>query len=179
MTEVTDEILLDRLKKGDVNSLGVLYERYKTLFFNYFLRTTRDYDASSDLLMETFERIYKYSSSYRSIRKVRPWLFQIASNLTKDYFKKSKRLEVRVEMNSEIPADNPEFLIDNSYRNKQLLKAMGKLKPTERNIINMYYLLEMSYEEISICEDISINNARIKVCRALKKLKELLKDSGI
>jgi len=43
----------------------------------------------------------------------------------------------------------------------------------------MYYLLEMTYEDIAINENISINNARIKVCRALKSLKELLKDSEL
>ncbi|WP_297798275.1 RNA polymerase sigma factor [uncultured Eudoraea sp.] len=179
MTEITDEILLDRLKKGDVHSLGVLYERYKTLFFNFFLRITGDYDASNDLLMETFDRIYKYSSSYKPIKKARPWIYQIASNLTKDYFKKSKRTKALEEMNLEILDDNHEFLDDGEYRNRQLMSAMGQLNARERSIINMYYLLEMSYEEISGNENISVNNARILVCRALKKLKKLLKNSGI
>ncbi|WP_422104447.1 RNA polymerase sigma factor [Winogradskyella sp.] len=179
MIEVKDEILLDRLKNGDVDSLGTLYERYKERLFNYFLRSTGNYEISNDLLMETFERVYKYRGSYKTQRKVRPWLFQIATNLLKDSYKKSTKfmpIDERISNLKVVKADEP---TDVAYRNKQLEKALLRLKPKQRQIVNMYYLLEMSYEDIAIIESISINSVRIKVCRALKKLKELLKDSEL
>ncbi|RNC86257.1 MAG: RNA polymerase sigma factor [Winogradskyella sp.] len=182
MTELKDEVLLDNLKRGDVNALGKLYERYKTVLFNYFLRTVRDYDASNDLLMETFERVYKYRNSYQSSRKVRSWLFQIASNLTKDYFKKTKQSTAignSWREHTETKTTESEISSDITYRNSALMRALNQLKPTERNLINMYYLLEMSYEDMATAEGITVNNARIKVCRALKRLKETLKDSEL
>lgn len=68
---------------------------------------------------------------------------------------------------------------DDQERKSLLLKALMKLKPDEQRIIQLYYLLEMPYEEISSLEKITINTARIRVCRALKKLNQLLKNSGI
>ena len=176
MTTVTDEILLENLKKGDINSLGLLYERYKTVLLNYFLRTIGDYDISNDLLMETFERVYKYRHSHKTSKKVRPWLYQIAANLTKDHFRKSKPLAITDEMNLETVKSTVEDVNDKTYKNQQLLNALNKLKPQERNILSMYYLLEMSYKDIAANENITVNNARIKVCRALKKLKDIAKE---
>ena len=179
MTDLTDETLLDHLKRGDINALGVLYERYKTVLFNYFLRTTKDYDTSNDLLIETFERVYKYRKSYQSGRKVRSWLFQMASNLTKDYFKKTKQLQDLGKSwgsSKAISSDDSDIPSDIAYRHQQLQRALGQLKATDRELIHRYYLLEMPYEDIAKIENISINNARIKVCRALKTLKTLLKD---
>lgn len=176
MSDTTDEYLLEQLKNGNTKSLGVLYERNKTLLFNYFLRCTRDYDTSNDLLMETFERIFKYCHSYNSLKKVRPWIFQIATNVLKDTYKKSNQFGSIDESALKIKIVDPEESVHSTYRNKQLQEALLRLKPSQRNIVNMYYLLELSYEDIASTENISINNARIKVCRALKELKKLLKD---
>ena len=179
MIEITDENLLEQLKKGDVQCLGKLYERYKSVLFNYFLRTTGDNDSSNDLVMETFERVYKYRNSYMYPKKVRTWIFSIASNLLRDYFKKAKKLKALNLSDVEIITNYPQYSMDEAYKNNLLQKALNHLKPSQRNIITMYYLLEMSYEDIAACQNISINNARITVCRALKKMKEILKDSDL
>ncbi|WP_297692368.1 RNA polymerase sigma factor [uncultured Eudoraea sp.] len=179
MTGLTDEHLMTNIKNGDTKSLGVLYERYKNILFTFFIRTIQDYNASNDLLMETFERIYKYRSSYSATKKARPWIFQIASNLSKDYYKKWGKRQSIDKLKQEIIMIQPELPDETKSRDKLLHAALNKLKPPQRNIINMYYLLEMTYEDIAANENISINNARIKVCRALKNLKELLKDSEL
>lgn len=179
MTDLTDESLLKTLCNGEIKSLGILYERYKGILHNYFFRVTGDQEASNDLLMATFERIYKYRQSYESRKKVRPWIFQIASNLIKDHYKKSKRWVSINTSHYKEKTMNTEVSMDRVARHKKLHKALHQLKPSQRNIISMYYLLEMSYQDISISENISVNNARIKICRSLKKLKEILKDSDL
>ena len=179
MTSLTDEFLIKELCDGETKNLGIIYERYKVLLFNYFLRTTRDYDVSNDLLMETVERIYKYRFTYNPSKKVRPWLFQIASNLVKDFYNRSNKYVEISKTIYESPVMEAKLSLDSADRSKYLQKALETLKPANRNIINKYYLLEMSYEDIALSENISVNNARIKICRSLKKLKQLLKDSEI
>lgn len=176
---LTDEKLMEKVRDGELNHLGTLYERYKQILFNYFIRVTNNYDASNDLIMETFERIYKYRNSYRGSKKFRNWLFQISNNLINDYYRKSNRLVPLANSNYESETVKPNSLYETNERHKMLYAAMTKLTVSERNIINMYYLLEMTYEEIANTKNISINNARIKICRGLKKLNDLLKKSGI
>ncbi|NNK29547.1 MAG: sigma-70 family RNA polymerase sigma factor, partial [Flavobacteriaceae bacterium] len=45
--------------------------------------------------------------------------------------------------------------------------------------ITQYYLMEAPYSEIAVMENISVNTARIRVCRTLKQLKELLKNADL
>ncbi|MBT8219376.1 MAG: RNA polymerase sigma factor [Bacteroidia bacterium] len=173
---MTDELLLQKIIRGETQVLGVLYKRYSTLLFNYFYRVTKDYNASNDLLMETFARIHKYRHSYKPSRKVRPWIFQIGSNLLKDHLKKiSKTISIHESDVQQIGVQ-PDRYSEISDRQRRTQQAMARLKLSERNIVTQYYLLEMSYEAIAETENITVNNARIKVCRALKKLKALLKD---
>lgn len=179
MTHPTDEMVLEELQNGNTVSLGILYERYKTLLFNYFLKVTTDRDVSSDLLMETFERVYKYRGSYKSKKKVRPWLFQIASNLINDYYRTTNPLVAVDSVKVVDESDIPQYAGDASERTRLLQQAMNELKPDQRNMVTMYYLLEMSYNEIALAEGITVNNARIKICRSLKRLNTLLKHSGI
>lgn len=179
MSSPTDEMLLQALKDGNAEGLGTLYERYKTLLYNFFLKSTQDKDLSSDLLMETFERVYRYRNSFDPNKKVRPWIFQIASNLVKDHYKKSKRISSVDVKNVENQVNAEDDSEDASIRSQLLKMALSQLKPSERSIVSMYYLLEMSYSDIAESEGITVNNARIKVCRALKKLNDLLKNSGV
>ncbi len=179
MMIISDETLFEKLRNGDIESLGTLYERYKDLLFNFFLRNTGNYHSSNDLVMETFERVFKYRHSFKNSKKIRPWIFQIASNLVKDYFKKSMDNKSLDAVEFEDNTVHPEISGDVQYRNKQVQKALNSLKPSQRNIINMYYILEMSYQDIAVSENTSINSVRIKVCRALKKLNKLLKDKEL
>ncbi|MEL6811997.1 MAG: sigma-70 family RNA polymerase sigma factor [Bacteroidota bacterium] len=179
MMEISDETLFEKLRNGDIKSLGIIYERYKDLLFNFFLRNTGNYHSSNDLVMETFERVFKYRHSFKNSKKIRPWIYQIASNLVKDYYKKSENNKSLDTLEFEDNIVHPEIPADVQYRHKLIQKALNRLKPSQRNIINMYYILEMSYQDIAVSENTSINSVRIKVCRALKKLNELLKDKEL
>lgn len=179
MMDPTDEALITKLKAGEVRSLGILYERYKSLLYNYFVRTTQDEDASNDLIMEVFERVYRYSGSFKLGQKFRPWIYQIANNLIKDHFKKIGRSVSLDSSKTEMQTNEMVVPGEALEQQKLLMTAMARLNPSERNIINMYYLLEMGYEEIAAVENMTVNTARIHVCRGLKKLHTILKDSGI
>lgn len=179
MSVPTDEFLMQKLKEGQTACLGQLYERYRQLLANYFLRVTTDWQASNDLLMETFERVFKYKESYMIEKAFKPWLYSIAHNLVNDHFKKINR---HLSINNQAlvqPEWQPEVASDQKKINDLLYKAMAKLPVDQRQIVNQYYLLGMPYKDIASEHQITENTARIRVCRALKTLKVLLKDSGI
>lgn len=166
---------MTNLKLGDTEALGELYERYKTQLFSFFLRTSGDRMASNDLLMNTFERLYKYRKSFKEDAAFRPWCFQIANNLIKDYFKlRTKQSDINKVIISDDEATDT-FLEGETRSYDDLYKALNKLKPIDKRIITQYYLLEIPYSEIANLENISVNTARIRVCRALKQLNGFMK----
>ena len=54
---MTDEQLMILVKKGQVEVLGQLYERYKRVLYSYFIRITTDQQLSQDLTQNVFERV--------------------------------------------------------------------------------------------------------------------------
>lgn len=179
MQPPSDEILMSEVKAGNTEALGELYNRYKNTLFTYFLRASGDRAESNDLLMNTFERLYKYRKGFKEEATFRPWCYQIANNLLKDHFKREKRHTKMTE--ARYPDDESKLLTkpDNVNAYNVLYKALDKLKPRDKRIITQYYLLGSAYSEIAIMENISVNTARIRVCRTLKKLRELLKNTDL
>lgn len=166
------------LQEGNNTCLGKLYERYKTILLNYFVAITRDRDAADDLLMEVFERIYKYRNSFDPSRKFKSWMYQMANNLLHDYRKKLSRSNSLENTKEEISYQQS-YNFDERDRNMLLKKALGRLNEGERKVISMYYLLEIPYSEIAQIEGVSVNSIRIRVCRALKNLNAIITNSGI
>ncbi len=178
MQSEKDEILMQRLQEGITSNLGVLYTRYKIVLLNYFINVTQDYQVSNDLLMELFERIYKYRNSFDPSKKFKSWLYQMSNNLLKDHFKKSSRLK-SIDTFQEEEAYEEDFELQQNFKTELLKKAMAQLPVSERKVISMYYLLEIPYCEIAQIEGASVNSIRIRVCRALKNLNTIITNSGI
>ncbi len=165
-----------QVKADNPDALGELYERYKSRLITFFLRLTGNKAVSNDLLMNTFERIHKYRKSYREESSFRSWCFQIANNLTKDHFKsqgqQTKLMDDQGIEGLSLVEDSAE--VESSHR--RLYAALNKLSDLDKRIVTQYYLLELPYSEIAVMEEITVNTARIRVCRALKQLKKDLKD---
>ncbi|MBT8178159.1 MAG: sigma-70 family RNA polymerase sigma factor [Eudoraea sp.] len=179
MQPLSDEILMSQVKAGETQALGELYERYKSKLFTYFLRVSGDRAASNDLLMNTFERLYKYRKGFKEDAAFRPWCYQIANNLLKDHFKRQRRNAKLTKAHFTQNEAIHQLEIDNPPNYNVLHKALDQLNPLDKRIITQYYLMEAPYNEIAVMENISVNSARIRVCRTLKQLKELLKNADL
>ena len=178
MQSKSDKEIMTRLQQGDVDSLGVLFERYQLRIFNYFLRMANDRDRAGDLLMEVFERVYRYRKSFQIEKPFTPWLYRIANRVMVDQFNLQKKRSGYCDR----PDENWEELswqADTEVHHAFLLRALRALGAQDQRLIQQHYLLEMSYVEMAEMEGLSVNAIRIRICRALKKLNYLLKDSGI
>jgi len=60
----TDNELMEQVRDGRVEKLAVLFERYQTMLYNFFLRLTGNRAASEDLVQEVFMRVLKYRAGY-------------------------------------------------------------------------------------------------------------------
>ncbi len=61
----SDNALMMKVRDGDLDKLGLLFERYNLRLFGFFYRLTHRRDISEDLVQGVFERILKYRESYK------------------------------------------------------------------------------------------------------------------
>lgn len=163
-----------RVKAGETQKLGLLYERYKKRLFGFFYQMNKDASLSEDLVQNVFMKILKYKHTYTEESKFIVWLFQIARNTSYDSFKKSKKYMHRdiddVGYVISSGEDAQETMIDRE-NTVTLRKAMALLSPEKKEVIVLSKLKELKYKEVGEILGCTEGNARIKVHRAINDLK--------
>ncbi len=76
------------VRNGEMEKLGVLYERHRTTLFNFFVRLTGSYPMSEDLVQDVFLRMLKYRQTFEAGNRFTTWMYQIARNVHFDSFRK-------------------------------------------------------------------------------------------
>lgn len=175
MNELADNLIMLKVRDGEVGRLGILFERHHVPLYNYFLRLTNRREASDDLVQEVFLRMLKYRQGYRGDSPFTVWMYRIARNSWVDYLKKAKR-ETSWDENSEEPASDdplPGQELEESQELIQLRRALFKLAPEKREVLVLSRYQEMKYEEIAELLGCAVGTIKARVHRALKDLKEI------
>ncbi len=168
----TDEALMAEVKDGNLDLASELYERYSKRLFNYFVKISRDRDASYDMMQNTFLRVIKYKHTYRDGNPFKAWFYQIARNVFADHLRKNKVLHsdyTPIESIADVRQED-----DSDEKNHQenvLRKSMSKLSDESREILVMSRYQNMKYVEISEVLGITVSSVKVKVHRAIKKLR--------
>src|SRR5437660_3880918 len=77
-----------RVRDGEVEKLGVLYERHRTPLFSFFVRLTGNAQAGEDLVHDVFLRMLKYRHTFETGNRFTPWMYQVARNAHFDFWRK-------------------------------------------------------------------------------------------
>ena len=109
---ISDEELAVKIKYGDTDALDMLVRRYHSPIHAYIVRMGVGYHQADDIVQEVFIKLIRSMQSYETARPFKPWLYTIASNTYKDYFKQAyvKRnvLVSEIEENNQTSTDGPE-----------------------------------------------------------------------
>ena len=175
MEKFNDELLMQDVKNGNLDSLGPLFEKYHVKLYNFFLRLTNNKDISRDLTQNVFRRIISYRESYNDHWKFRTWMYQIARNVHLKYCQENKFLKSDFHEPEHIKQDNKTALEEMDFETKKsaLHEALSQLNPEEREIIELSKFQGLKYQEISEITGNSVTAIKVKVHRTIQKLKEL------
>lgn len=172
MEALTDEALMARVREGDLDPAGLLFERHHAALYRFFLHTTRRRALSQDLVQDVFVRVLRYRTSYRPGALVRPWLFGIARNLLADQWAQATpdaRPLDDITAASEEPS--PLGALEGAEQKRRLDVALDRLPPDQRELLVLSHLGAMPYPELAATYAITVNAARVRVCRALRALR--------
>ena len=177
----SDAKLILGLQNGNLEALGVLYDRHRGLVFRTALAITGDAEAAADLLQEVFLRLHRFASHIDSGRPLEPWLYRMTTNLSYTWVKRHNHLLRPLEdvadwltgNRKDIPAVRSE--INESWR--QIQQAMSTLPLSHRGVVVLYYIDDLSILEIAEILEIPVGTvkSRLHYSRlALRKSLDLL-----
>ncbi len=175
MDSLSDASLMLKVKSGDTEKLGLLYERYKKRLFGFFYQMNHNVDLSEDLVQNVFIKILKYKHNYSDESKFLAWIFQIARNVSYDNYNKSKKEQNNINLTDVAykidNKNNAEQTIASNEDLSTLKIAMQKLTYEESEILILSKFKELKYKEIGEIIGCSEGSARIRAHRALNELK--------
>jgi len=166
----------------DEDAFRVFYERTARPVWAYLSRMTGDARLADDLLQETYYRFLRAGGTHESDAHRRNYLFRIATNLVHDHRRRPRA--DRVEMTEQIEAadarldSNAAHLAERTVRRLDLARAMGRLKPRERDMLWLAYANGSSHQEIADALGLKRASIKLLLFRARRRLANLLRDSG-
>jgi RNA polymerase sigma-70 factor (ECF subfamily) len=148
-----DGRLIQRLQSGDLDALGQLYDRHRLPVFRTALAITHDQDAAEDILQEVFLRLHTYVHRVDTSLPLSPWLYRITVNLSYTYVTRRNKWRVPLEdfVDQLIgPAKySPEPVVERHDDIRLMQKAIDTLAFSQRVVIVLYYLNDLSLQEIA------------------------------
>ncbi len=171
---MTDEKIMTRVSRGNLDGSKILFNRYHTRIYNFFLRLTFNREVSRDLMQNVFYRLLKYRDTWKDNRQFRPWIFTICRNEYNDYLKKEGRFTTNSVDIEEIKETSAGLVIDpaNSERVKNLYDALLKISTEHRKILLLSKSMKLKNKEIAEILDTNENAVKGMIFRAMARLRE-------
>ena len=174
--EMSDEELIVVLQAGDQQAFSHVMDRYQGKLYAYVMRLTNHRDEAHDIVQDVFMKAYKNIHRFDTERKFSSWVYRIAHNESVNWLKKKTRakvesLENRAEAGIQL-ADKVDVEEDYIVKEDQIMvrEAIEKLPAKYQEVMDLRYLQQQSYEEISKRLDKPINTVGTLINRAKKKL---------
>lgn len=171
---MTDELIMEAVKNGDLQRASVLFERYHRRIYNFLARMAMDRDLAEDLTQNVFMRLIRYRSSYHEGARFQSWIYQVARNVFADHYQAQKR-KASGFIDIEKMSDHIEDTDDSGAmeeREALLQRSMARLSEEQRELLVLTRFQHMKYEDVAVILDTTVANIKVKVHRAIAKLRE-------
>lgn len=180
--------LVDRALNGDQRAYTELMSLYRDSVFFMMKKMIANIDDAEDLTIEAFGKAFKRLAQYSPDYAFSTWLFKIASNNCIDFLRRKKlgstmSLDAGFDSNDdqegsidvEFSGLDPEQALMKEQRIDEMHRIVEQLKPKYKQLVEMRYFKELSYEEISVELDLPLGTVKAQLFRARELMFEILK----
>lgn len=173
-----DPGLVTRSQRGDRQALEALVTALEPNLYSYLLRKVEEEHLAQDLMQEVLLRVVRSIGSYRPERPFESWVFTIAANLCRDYYRNPKRgqsLDVIEDGLKETwVGEGPDEAADREEWKAMLPKAVERLPPEQKEVVLLRVYGGMSFQEIADAVGCPLNTALGRMRYAILNLRKYM-----
>ena len=179
MKPILDDLtLIDKILLGDQVAVRILIDRHKNYAYTIAFRILGIAEEAEEAAQDAFIKAIRSLNTFQRNGKFTTWFYRIVFNTAVS--RKRKKTAETVEIN-----DSNEFLAGNTENENSLIRdekarylnlAIHRLKEEDKTIITLYYLKELTMDEVSEITSIPVNTLKVKLFRSRKRLAVILKD---
>ncbi len=181
MEQQSDEALMAAVMAGEASALALLVQRHHGPLMGYLYRLAGgDRPLAEDICQETFLRLL-HQQQYQAGRPFKPWLYAIATNLARDYFKSavvSRTLHQRGQDETLLalcdPAPGPEERALAAEQGADVAAAFARLGEEYRAALLLRFYQGLSLQEIADALHVPLGTVKSRLSVGTRRLRELL-----
>ena len=159
---------LERIALNDIEAFNELYNLINNNVYSFALSILKNSEDAKDVMQEVFITIYHNAYKYQNQNKPMAWILTITKNIAYTKIRNNKKT---------INVDEIEFITKPNHDDKILVEyLLNNLTTEERNIIILHAMNGFKFYEIAKILDLKLTTTLSKYHRAIKKLKELIKE---
>lgn len=190
--QLTDQQLIKSYLEGSERSFEILLNRNKDRVFGYIMSKVRDSALANDIFQDVFIKVIKTlkNGRYNEEGKFLPYVLTISHNLVIDHFRRIKKMPTISETSSKSEDfdifsvlkrtdDTIEDTLIKEQIESDVVNLVQYLPNDQREVLEKRIFKGMSFKDIALLDDISINTALGRMRYALINLRKLVEKHDV
>ena len=181
MERENDVQLIRRILSGNDEAFSVLVRKHQKSIHALAWRKVGDFHIAEEITQDTFLKVYKHLAQLKNPNQFGGWIYVIANNLCKKWHEKNKSVMQSLEAT---PIEEIEKFSYTHHLSEQrqteitedrhelVKKLLAQLPESERTVVTLFYLGEMTAKEIGKFLGVSVNTVKSRLRRGRERLQE-------
>jgi RNA polymerase sigma-70 factor, ECF subfamily len=179
----TDQQLIDLAREGDNQALRDLIVRYSTPVYNLAYRFARNQADAEDITQDVFIKVWRKMYTYDEEKSFKTWVLAIARNASLDWLKKRRPVAFSaINRDNQLPIEDTiedaeplaDAELDALLRRSYIKKAAEELSPDYQAVLTLRHNENLTFQEIALVMNESIDTIKSRYRRAIGLLKKRL-----
>ena len=170
--------LRTRVRAGDKDAFGVLFEEHARVVYNHAFRLTGNWSTAEEVVSLTFLEAWRLRSTIRPEGgSLLPWLLVIALNVARNVSRTTRRQQAamsRLQPGTDVPdfADELAGRLDDATQLEAVRAALTRLRRSERDVLALCVWSGLNYAEAAEALGVPVGTVRSRLSRARRKLQK-------
>ncbi|MHC4475176.1 MAG: RNA polymerase sigma factor [Planctomycetota bacterium] len=164
-----EQVLILRCQVGDKDAFAELIERYQAPLRYFISRLLPNSGMTEDIFQDTWLAVIRKIHTLRKLDAFSAWLYQIARNRVYRELRRERQLSA-LDESAPVPNDKQDdgFSPDDAVK---IHNCLEKLRPEHKEVLMLYFLEQMSYQQIAQVLDCNLGTVKSRMYYAKRALK--------
>ncbi|HEY2049649.1 MAG TPA: RNA polymerase sigma factor [Caulobacteraceae bacterium] len=172
---VDEPSLVGRVAKGDERAFDELYRLYLPRLRRFLGAMLSSPPLVEEVLDDTMFVVWTRSASYDGASKVSTWIFSIAYRTALSALRRRREPQSDDQQDERpSPDPGPEEQLAGKHVRRALVRAMDRLSPDHRAVVDLTYFHELDYREIAQIMGCPVETVKTRMHYARRRLRGVL-----
>jgi len=174
LKSLSDEQLVARAREElpyRTRAYEELMRRHDRLMFGVCLRLVGNRQDAEDITQDVMLKVFSKLHSFEGRSSLKTWLVRVTRNASMDWLKKRAISRRYTDALAQEPQEESTIV----YEENHVIGLLKELSPSDREILTLRFVADMSLLEISETTELSLSVTKMRLYRAVERLQELVK----